>query len=298
MGRTLVAVFAHPDDDAYGIAGTVALHADDPRFRFVLVLATDGEGGDIREGFPATRETLGKVRRAEDEAAWRALGRMPDRYEWLGYPDGGLSDVPFGELVDRIAAILAEERPDVVATFGPDGIFGHPDHVAIGAATDAAFLRLVSAVDGRARNERGGDRPMGTAVDGRARNERGGDRPMGTGAARGFQRLCHGAIPESVFNRWNEQRAAMNLFVFDPTKVYQMRGVPDERIGITVDTRGVADRVVAGLSEHRSQHHVFIDDPTDTERWQRIMSREWWAIAWPPPAADAPMLTDVFDGLD
>ena len=42
MSRTLVAVFAHPDDDAYGIAGTVALHAGDPEFRFVLVLATDG----------------------------------------------------------------------------------------------------------------------------------------------------------------------------------------------------------------------------------------------------------------
>ena len=280
MGRTLVAVFAHPDDDAYGVAGTVALHAADPRFRFVLVLATDGEGGDIREGFPATRETLGKVRRAEDEAAWRAVGRMPDRYEWLGYPDGGVSDVPFEGLVDRIAGILDEERPDVVVTFGPDGIFGHPDHVAIGAATDAAFLRLVSAVDDRAGNERGGDRPMGT------------------GARQGFQRLCHAAISESVFERWNEQRAAMNRVVFDPTQMYQMRGVPDERIGITVDTRSVADRVVAGLGEHRSQHHVFIDDPTDTERWKRIVSREWWVIAWPPPAAGAPMLTDVFDGLD
>jgi LmbE family N-acetylglucosaminyl deacetylase len=262
MGRTLVAVFAHPDDDAYGIAGTVALHADDPRFRFVLVLATDGGGGEIREGFPATRETLGAVRRAEDEAAWRALGRVPDRHEWLGYPDGGLSDVPFDELVDRIDAILAEERPDVVATFGPDGIFGHPDHITIGAATDAAFLRLAP------------------------------------GAARGFRRLCHGAIPESVFNRWNEQRASMNLFVFDPTKMYHMRGVPDEKFGITIDTRPVSDRIVAGLSEHRSQHHVFIDDPTDTERWKRIVTREWWVIAWPAPAPGAPMLADMFDGLD
>jgi LmbE family N-acetylglucosaminyl deacetylase len=88
--QTLVAVFAHPDNDAYGIAGTVALHTHDPRFRFVLVLATDGAGGDIREGFPATRETLGAVRRAEDDAAWRALGRVPDRREWLGYEDGAV----------------------------------------------------------------------------------------------------------------------------------------------------------------------------------------------------------------
>lgn len=88
MPRTLLAVFAHPDDDAYGIAGTVALHADDPEFRFVLVLATDGGAGDIRDGFPATRETLGAIRQAEDAAAWQALGRVPERHEWLGYADG------------------------------------------------------------------------------------------------------------------------------------------------------------------------------------------------------------------
>jgi LmbE family N-acetylglucosaminyl deacetylase len=258
----MVVVFAHPDDDAYGIAGTVALHAADSAFRFVLVLATDGEAGDIREGFPATQDTLGAVRRAEDAAAWQALGRVPDRHEWLGYPDGKLPDVPFDELVDRIAGILAEEQPDVVATFGPDGIFGHPDHVAIGAATDAAFMRFAP------------------------------------GGERGFRRLCHGVIPDSVFTRWNEQRAAMNLPVFNPGEMYHMRGVPDQQIGITVDTRAVSGRIVAGLTEHLSQHHVIIDDPIDIERWKRIVTREWWTIAWPEPPTDAPMLTDMFEGID
>jgi LmbE family N-acetylglucosaminyl deacetylase len=190
-----------------------------------------------------------------------------------GLSDGRLSDAPFDALVDRIAGILAEERPDVVATFGPDGIFGHPDHITIGAATDAAFLRL--AADGG---------PAGA-----------GPAPSG---GRGFRRLCHGVIPESVFNRWNDQRAAMNLFVFDPTQTYHMRGVPDDQIGITIDTRPVSDRIVAGLSEHRSQHHVIIDDPHDVERWKRIVTREWWAVAWPERPAGAPMLTDLFDGLD
>ena len=82
---TLAAVVAHPDDDAYGIAGTVALHAADEGFRFVLVHATDGEAGDIRPGFPATRKTLGQVRRAEDGAGLVGLGRPPDRHVWLGY---------------------------------------------------------------------------------------------------------------------------------------------------------------------------------------------------------------------
>jgi LmbE family N-acetylglucosaminyl deacetylase len=259
--RTLVCVMAHPDDDAYGIGGTAALHGDDPEFRFVLVHATDGGAGDIREGFAATRETLGAVRMEECEAAWRAHGRVPDRHEWLGYPDGGLDKLPFDELSGRIETILREEQPAVVATFGPDGIFGHPDHITVGAATDAAFHRLVAA---------GHD----------------------------LGRLCHGVIAESVFRRWNEQRIARGLQPFNPTLMYHMRGVPDEQVGITIDTRPVSNRVVAGLLQHRSQHHVIIDDPADTDRWQRIVTREWWTIAWPPRPADAPMLTDIFEDLD
>ena len=108
-GLSLAVVVAHPDDDAYGMAGMVALHADNPEFRFILIHATDGGNGDIREGFPATRETLGDIRRAEDEAGWRALGREPDRHEWLGYTDGEVDQVPFEELVDRIETILVEE---------------------------------------------------------------------------------------------------------------------------------------------------------------------------------------------
>jgi LmbE family N-acetylglucosaminyl deacetylase len=258
---TLAIVVAHPDDDAYGIAGSVALHAADPDFRYVLVHATEGENGDIRDGFDATRETLGRVRRAEDEAAWRAVGFEPARHEWLGYPDGGVADVAFEQLVDAVWAILDVERPDVVHTFGPDGISGHPDHIAIGAATDAAFARGV---------ESGGA---------------------------GFRRLLHGAVPQSVFERWNSQRAAQGLIVFNPTELYHMRGVPDEEIGVEVDCRAVADRIVAGLSEHRSQHHVMSDDPTDLERWRRVVRSEWHVVAWPPRAPGSPRLTDVFEGL-
>ena len=79
----------------------------------------------------------------------QAVGRIPERHHWLGYPDGGVTDVPFEELVDAIAAVMEQERPTVVPTFGPDGIFGHPDHIAIGAATDAAFMRC-AATEGSA----------------------------------------------------------------------------------------------------------------------------------------------------
>jgi LmbE family N-acetylglucosaminyl deacetylase len=259
--RTFAAVVAHPDDDAYGVAGSVALHAADEGFRFVLIHATEGEAGDIRPGFPASRSTLGRVRRAEDDAGWVALGRPPDRHVWLGYPDGEVDRAPFEELVAAVWSVFREEQPAVVYTFGPDGIFGHPDHIAIGAATDSAFA-------------------LGAATEGAS-----------------FRRLLHGAIPESVFNRWNSQRAQMGLSVFDPSLLYHMRGVPDEEIGVVVDLRQVAHRVVDGLREHRSQHHIFIDDPDDIDRWRRIMSREWHVVAWPPRAPSEAQLTDIFEGL-
>ena len=259
--RTLACVVAHPDDDAYGVAGVVALHADEPDFRFVLVHATDGGAGDIRPDFPATRETLGGIRMQEDVNAWVAVGRPPDRHEWLGHADGEVDRVPFDELVDAIDAILVAEQPTVVVTFGPDGIFAHPDHITIGAATDAAFLR-------RASDE---------------------------GPA--FRRLVHYAIPQSVFDRWQQQRAAQGRWVFDPTQIYHMRGRPDEEIGVTTDCRTVSDRIVAGLREHRSQLHIFIDDPDDIDRWQRIVGHTWFAVAWPPRPPGSAMLADVFEGL-
>jgi hypothetical protein len=121
----------------------------------------------------------------------------------------------------------------------------------------------------------------------------GSARPDGTA----FRRLPHGAVPESVFRRWNAQRSGLGLPVFDPTATYHMRGVPDEEIGVAVDCRSVSHRVVAGLRQHRSQHHVMSDDPEDVERWQRVVSREWHVVAWPPRPPSAPILTDVFDGL-
>jgi LmbE family N-acetylglucosaminyl deacetylase len=100
-----------------------------------------------------------------------------------------------------------------------------------------------------------------------------------------------------VFERWNHERAELGLYTFDPTQMYHMRGVPDDQIRITVDCRDVTGRIVAGLREHKSQLHAMSDDPTNSEQWERRVRREWYTIAWPESEPDAPMLTDLFDGL-
>lgn len=221
MGRTLGVVVAHPDDDAYGVAAVVALHLADAEFRFFLVHATDGEGGAIAEGSGATRETLGAVPRVEDANAWRVVGRSPYRHEWFGYPDGGVPDVPFDELVDRVATVLGEERPDVVATFGPDGITGNPDRIRIGEAATAAFLRF--------------------AGDG----------------GPGFRRLVYAGIRQSVIDRWNQRRVKAGLTAWDPNTVYHLRGVPDERIDIDIDNHrgGTAGTAGDAGAPHPAERH-------------------------------------------
>jgi LmbE family N-acetylglucosaminyl deacetylase len=260
VSRTLAAVVAHPDDDTFGIAGTVALHAEDPGFRFVLIHATSGEAGPIADPSLATRETLGRVREEEDRRSWEVLGRVPDRHEWLRYPDHGVADVPFDELVGRIRAILAEELPDVVVTFGPDGVTAHPDHIAVGEATAEAFDRLRAA---------GGT---------------------------GFRRLIRTAIPQSLLDAWNEQLVGAGREPMDPAELYQPRGVPDETIGVIVDTSSVATRVLAALEEHRTQ----AGDMQDLSQEDRLLmfSREHGVIAWPAWTPGDPVLTDVLEGLD
>ena len=191
VSAPLVAVVAHPDDDTFACSGTVALHADEPDFRFTLVHATSGEAGMISDPSLATRENLGAVREEEDRRSWIALGREPDRHEFLRYPDGGVADVPFDELVERIAAILREERPDVVITFGPEGVTGHADHITVGRATTEAFHRC--------------------RVDG----------------SDGFRRLLYSSIPNSMIERFNEELVASGKEPIDPTQPFQPRGVPD-----------------------------------------------------------------------
>jgi LmbE family N-acetylglucosaminyl deacetylase len=136
----LAAVLAHPDDESFGCAGALALAHDDGATTRLLVV-TRGEAGTADgESDP----TFGDVREAELIGAARAIGL--DEVSILeGYPDGGIADHPFDELVEEIAAWLAERRPQAVITFGPHGVTGHPDHVVVGNAVRWAVERLAES---------------------------------------------------------------------------------------------------------------------------------------------------------
>ena len=135
----LMCVLAHPDDESLGTGGTLARYAAEGVETYV-VTATRGERGRFVEGEQRPNDdVVGQVREAELRAAAKELGVR--EVSLLGYPDGGLDRVDPAEAQDAVAAHLRRVRPDVVITFGPEGAYGHPDHVAISQFTTGAIVR-------------------------------------------------------------------------------------------------------------------------------------------------------------
>jgi LmbE family N-acetylglucosaminyl deacetylase len=136
----LLGIFAHPDDETFCAGGTFARYAERGA-EIMVVSATRGQAGQIRDAAVGNRRTIAAVREAELRLACERLGITKVRC--LDYVDGTLADAEFSALVDEIAEVICEFEPDVVITFGPDGGYGHPDHLTISAVTTAACQRTV-----------------------------------------------------------------------------------------------------------------------------------------------------------
>lgn len=132
---TLLAVFAHPDDETH-LAGATMAAAVDAGHRVVCVTATAGERGtDDPAAWPPER--LGRTRRWEAAAAMAVLG--VDDHRFLDLPDGGLAELDPAGPVAAIAAAIRDVAPGAILTFGPDGMTGHPDHRTVSAWVTAAW---------------------------------------------------------------------------------------------------------------------------------------------------------------
>jgi len=145
----LLWVLAHPDDESFGNAGTMLL-AHEAGMTTGLICATRGEAGEIRDPELANRASLPAVREQELRRAMR-LAHL-DTLRMLGFSDSGMAgtpendnpralvQIPPDELVAHVAGQIRELRPRAVIGFGPDGIYGHPDHVRIGEVLDRAVV--------------------------------------------------------------------------------------------------------------------------------------------------------------
>jgi len=150
----LLGIFAHPDDETFCAGGTFARYAEQGA-DIMVVSATRGQAGQIRDATAGSRRTIAAVREAELRLACERLGIT--KVHCLDHIDGTLADAGFPALVDEVAEVICGFGPDIVITFGPDGGYGHPDHVTISAVTTAACRRAGagSHSDGSAAWSRG-----------------------------------------------------------------------------------------------------------------------------------------------
>jgi len=147
----VLGVFAHPDDEVFAAGGTLAKYAAQGAETMVLS-ATRGQAGQIRDAGAATRHTIGSVREAELRRACAVLGVA--HVKCLDYMDGALQEADFDALVRTLADEIRAFRPHVVITFGEDGAYGHPDHVTISAATNEAFTLAAGGLGADGRSDR------------------------------------------------------------------------------------------------------------------------------------------------
>lgn len=145
---TLLAVLAHPDDETFGIGGTLALYAR-RGVEVYLLCATRGEAGEMDERLLRGFASVAERREAELRCAAQKLGLK--QVYFLNYRDSGMPGTAdnqhpqalAAQPLDRVAADIAHYirliHPHVVITFDPIGGYGHPDHIAIHKATVRAF---------------------------------------------------------------------------------------------------------------------------------------------------------------
>jgi LmbE family N-acetylglucosaminyl deacetylase len=223
---TLLLVHAHPDDECIATGG-VMIRAHEDGHRVVLVTATRGEEGEIHNMDEAsTRPRLGEVRTEELRRSCEILG--VDRLAFLDYRDSGMAGrpsnqhpdsfhvAPLAEAAGRLAALLREERPEVVVTYTSDGTYGHPDHVKAHHTTVAALDLLESE---------GLPSP----------------------------RLYLHAIPRSFMERMGEWAGEAGIELSARSDI-RITGIPDEEITTVVDVRDLVERKRAAFAAHVSQN--------------------------------------------
>jgi len=147
-GKKMLVVVAHPDDETFGMGGTLALYAH-LGVEIHLICATRGEVGEVEAEKLERFSSIGELREHELRCAADVLGLR--KVHFLGYRDSGMPgsdenknpyafiNAPVNDVAKKIAVIIREFKPEVVLTFDPIGGYLHPDHIATHEATVAAF---------------------------------------------------------------------------------------------------------------------------------------------------------------
>lgn len=138
-GRTVLAVFAHPDDESVACGGTLARLAD-AGARVILLSASHGENGSVSDPALVPGGDLGRARLRELRDAAQILGVAEVLV--FDHPDGELRWSQVAELRAEILMTIARVRPDAVITFDEDGLYWHQDHIGVHERTTTAVRTL------------------------------------------------------------------------------------------------------------------------------------------------------------
>ncbi len=131
--KTIVALFAHPDDEAFGPAGTLALLAKENNV--YIIVGTNGEAGENHH--PDTHRHILEIRREEVITSAKILGVK--HIYFLNLPDGQLNNTIYGEALSKAEEIIDQLKPDILVTFEHHGLTGHIDHVFMTRVATSLF---------------------------------------------------------------------------------------------------------------------------------------------------------------
>lgn len=151
INLTLMAVHAHPDDEATSGGGTLVRYRA-AGVNTVVVTCTDGAEGEMHDPDLNPEEALprmAEIRRGEMERAAKILNLSA--HEWLGYRDSGMAGTSANEdpasfnkadlfeATGRLVWLVRQYRPQVMVTYNSFGGYGHPDHINAHKIASAAF---------------------------------------------------------------------------------------------------------------------------------------------------------------
>lgn len=136
-GKTIVGVFAHPDDETFGPSGTLAKLA--AKNDVYIITATSGEQGENHRTRKSKR-TIAEIRRDELRCAAKIIGVK--KVYFLGFADGTLSNNLYHEIAAKIEDRLKKLKPEILITMDKNGVSGHIDHITISMVTTFVFRKL------------------------------------------------------------------------------------------------------------------------------------------------------------
>lgn len=278
FGGPLLFSFAHPDDESFSCGGTIA-RATARGAHITIISATRGERGESAIAAINTPETLAAVREQELRLAMARLGVSDVRL--LGYWDSGMDgtpsnadprafvQIPRDEVVTRLVVQIRALQPAIVVTFGEDGGYGHPDHIAIHYATVEA-VRLAAEPEYRPE----------------------------LGKAWRINAFYFTAAPREVLLEFASRNEGPFRHLSEEARL--RIGTPNEEITTRVDVASLLELKASAILSHRSQvgdpSRFTADESGKVKHW-RMLTHEHYVRTPLPWESQAGPLSDPLQAL-